>query len=190
MADFGDDRRDVYKVYVRAGETLTRAHGGAAVPRGNLGLDMAIFPPGSTNIAAVEQRARSTARRSASAVSLLHARNTTGKDGYFLVQASVAARLGRLPPALERTAPARSEPRAARQAPSSSSGAHVAQHARGLPDHDRPRRHVAQHDRARADERVLADLDAGQQDRGAADAGPAPDHRALHQRACGARCGP
>ena len=86
VADFGDDRRDVYKVYVRTGETLTVRTEALPFP-GNLGLDMAIFPPGSTNIAD-SNRGALDSTRSASAVSLLHVRNTTGKDGYFLVQAS------------------------------------------------------------------------------------------------------
>jgi hypothetical protein len=86
VADFGDDRRDVYKVYVRAGETLTVRTEALPLP-GNLGLDMAIFPPGATNIASSNKGALDSTR-SASAVSLLHARNTTGKDGFFFVQAS------------------------------------------------------------------------------------------------------
>ena len=86
VADFGDDRRDVYKVYVHAGETLTTRT--EALPLGgNLGLDIAIYPPGAKNIAS-SFRGSLDHTRSASAVSLLHARNTTGKDGYFLVQAS------------------------------------------------------------------------------------------------------
>ena len=51
------------------------------------GLDIAIYPPGSKNIAS-SFRGSLDHTRSASAVSLLHARNATGKDGYFLVQAS------------------------------------------------------------------------------------------------------
>jgi stage II sporulation protein D len=86
VADFGDDRRDVYKVYVRAGQTLTVRTDALSLP-GNLGLDMAIFPPGATNIAS-SSRGALDSTRSASAVSLLHARNTTGRGGFFLVQAS------------------------------------------------------------------------------------------------------
>jgi stage II sporulation protein D len=86
VADFGDDRRDVYKLFVRAGQTLTVRTEALPLP-GNLGLDVAIFPPGSTNIAASNKGALDSTR-SASAVSLLHVRNTTGKDGLFLFQAS------------------------------------------------------------------------------------------------------
>jgi hypothetical protein len=86
VADFGDDRRDVYKIYVRAGETLTVRTEALPLP-GNLGLDLGIFPPGAKHIASSLKGALDSTR-SASAVSLLHARNTTRRNGYFLVQAS------------------------------------------------------------------------------------------------------
>ena len=55
-------------------------------------------------------------------------------------------------------------------------------HARGAADDDDPRRHVLRHDRAGADEGLLADLDAGAEDRAAADARAAADRRPLDQR--------
>ena len=60
-------------------------------------------------------------------------------------------------------------------------GGDVAQVARGRADHHGVRGHVAGDHRARANERLLADLDAGQQHRAAADACAAPDQRAAHQ---------
>ena len=57
VADFGDDRRDVYKVHVDAGATLrVRTEPITTLP-GNLGLDVAIFPPNSTNLAGTPKRA-------------------------------------------------------------------------------------------------------------------------------------
>ncbi len=64
---------------------------------------------------------------------------------------------------------------------SSSSSAHVAQDARRVADDERPRRDVLRHDGARSDERLLADLDSGAEDRAAADPRAAADRRALHQ---------
>ncbi len=54
---------------------------------------------------------------------------------------------------------------------------HVAQNACRVADHDRAWRDVFRDDRARADERLLADLDARAQDRASADARAAPDRR-------------
>ena len=42
VADFGDDRRDVYKLFVHAGDTL-RVSTSPLPLGGNLGLDVAIF---------------------------------------------------------------------------------------------------------------------------------------------------
>ena len=67
-------------------------------------------------------------------------------------------------------------------APSSSSGATSRSTRAGWPTTTVRARYVAQHDRAGADEGVLADLDAGQQDGRAADAGAAAHDRALHER--------
>ncbi len=73
---------------------------------------------------------------------------------------------------------------------SSSSSGHLAQHARGVADDDRPRRDVLRHDRAGADERLLADLDPRAEHRAAADPGAAADRRALHVPDAASRCGP
>ncbi len=58
---------------------------------------------------------------------------------------------------------------------------HVAQHARRVADDDHARRHVLRHHRARADERLLADLDPGAEDRSTAHASAAANGRPLHQ---------
>src|SRR5436305_3924329 len=57
----------------------------------------------------------------------------------------------------------------------------VAQDSRGAPDDELPRGDVLRHDGARPDERLLADLYAGADDRAAADTRAATDRRALHQ---------
>ena len=67
---------------------------------------------------------------------------------------------------------------------------HVAEHARRVADDDHARRHVLRHDRAGADERLLADLDPRAEDRAAADARAAADRRALRSARAAARCGP
>ena len=72
---------------------------------------------------------------------------------------------------------------------SSSSGTSRSTRA-GLPTTISARRHVLRHDRARADERLLADLDARAEDRAAADARAAADRRALDRARAAARCGP
>ena len=87
IADFGDDRRDVYKVYVRKGDSLQVRTEGLPLG-GNLGLDVAIYAPGSINLASPATRPLAS-RRSASANSTLRIRTTVAKDGFFLVQASV-----------------------------------------------------------------------------------------------------
>lgn len=86
VADFGDDRRDVYKIFLHAGDTL-RLRTGALPLGGNLGLDVEIFPPGATNLAA--SPARRLARvRPLNADSSLRIRNSTPADGFYLVQVS------------------------------------------------------------------------------------------------------
>ena len=85
IADFGDDRRDVYKIYVRAGETL-RVRTEALPLGGNLGLDVGIFPPGATHLAsslkgALDERAIGLGERARCA------RNSTRRTA-SLVQAS------------------------------------------------------------------------------------------------------
>ena len=90
VADFGDDRRDVYKVYVHTGETLTVRTDGLPIG-GNLGLDVAIFPPGSTNLAASPKLALKSDRPVGSTTTL-RVRNATPVDDFYLVQ--VSARRG------------------------------------------------------------------------------------------------
>jgi subtilisin family serine protease len=90
VADFGDDRRDVYKVYVHTGETLTVRTDGLPLP-GNLGLDVAIFPPGSTNLAGSPKLALKSDRPVGSTTTL-RVRNATPVDDFYLVQ--VSARRG------------------------------------------------------------------------------------------------
>ncbi len=84
IADFGDDRRDVYKIYVRAGETLSVRT--EALPLGgNLGIDVGIFSPTARDLASSATRALASRRVSASDSSL-RARNATARDGFFFVQ--------------------------------------------------------------------------------------------------------
>jgi hypothetical protein len=90
VADFGDDRRDVYKVYVHTGETLT-VHTDGLPFGGNLRLDVAIFPPGSTNLAGSPKLALKSARP-LGPTTTLRVRNATPVDDFYLVQ--VSARRG------------------------------------------------------------------------------------------------
>jgi stage II sporulation protein D len=85
IADFGDDRRDVYKIYVRAGETLSVRTEGLPLLGGNLGLDVGIFSPTARDLASTSTRALTSKRASASESSL-RVRNSTPKDGFFFVQ--------------------------------------------------------------------------------------------------------
>jgi hypothetical protein len=89
VADFGDDRRDVYKLFLHAGDTL-RVSTGPLPLGGNLGLDVAIFPAGTTNLAASTRALAS--RRPASTSASLRVRNSTLVDDYYYVQ--VSARRG------------------------------------------------------------------------------------------------
>ena len=112
---------------------------------GNLGLDVGIFSPdgarsrrASATRAARELRALGLgAARCGSATR--RPRTASSRAGHR------AARLGRLPPALE------PEPRAVSRLSGAEQlvGRHVAQDARGLADDDGARRHVAQHDARR-----------------------------------------
>src|SRR5580765_2647330 len=52
---------------------------------------------------------------------------------------------------------------------------HGTDDASRVPHHEHPRLDVLRHDRARSDERLLADLDARTEDRAAADARATPD---------------
>src|SRR6059036_1700422 len=58
---------------------------------------------------------------------------------------------------------------------------HVAHDACRIADDELARRDVLGHDGARSDERLLADLDAREEDRAAADARTASDRRSPHQ---------
>jgi stage II sporulation protein D len=89
VADFGDDRRDVYKLFVHAGDTL-RVSTSPLPLGGNLGLDVAIFPPGATNLAGSKLALAS--RRPALSSTSLRIRNSTPEDGFYYVQ--VSARRG------------------------------------------------------------------------------------------------
>jgi stage II sporulation protein D len=91
IADFGDDRRDVYRVFVRAGETLRVRTEGLPALGGNLGLDVAIFAPGTKDLANPLRRPLRRARPAGSNSSL-QLNNFTPNDGFYLVQ--VTARKG------------------------------------------------------------------------------------------------
>ena len=90
VADFGDDRRDVYKVYVHAGETLSLRT--ESLPLGgNLGVDVEVFPPNSTNLDSSPKKALKRIRPTGANGSL-SVSNTTVTDDWYLVQ--VSARRG------------------------------------------------------------------------------------------------
>ena len=84
IADFGDDRRDVYKIYVRSGESL-RVRTEPLPLGGNLGIDLAVYSPFARDLAATSTRSLASVRATSS-VSSLRVRNTTPTDGFFLVQ--------------------------------------------------------------------------------------------------------
>ena len=173
IADFGDDRRDVYtRLRAQRRRRCGCAPSGCRSAATSASTSRS-SRPGRQHLAGPRDAgARAHARGPNSASTLRHVRNRTGPNGSYLVQ--VTARRGWGAYRLRWTrvdgyvAPLGS---GAEQLV----GRHVAQDARGLADHDGARRHVAQHDRARPDEGVLADLDARQQDRRAADARAAPD---------------
>jgi subtilisin family serine protease len=87
VADFGDDRRDVYQVYVRSGQSLTIRTEPLPAQGGNLGLDVGIYSPGSTDLAS-SATVPLLIKRSPASASYLHIRNATGRDGFYLVQTS------------------------------------------------------------------------------------------------------
>jgi membrane-anchored mycosin MYCP len=87
VADFGDDRRDVYQVYVRSGQSLTIRTEPLPALGGNLGLDVGIYSPGATDLAN-SATIPLVIKRSPASGSYLRIRNTTGRDGFYLVQAS------------------------------------------------------------------------------------------------------
>jgi hypothetical protein len=89
VLDFGDDRRDVYKIFLHAGDLLRIATGPLALG-GNLGLDVAIFPPDTTNLAS--SKLALATRRPAFSSAALKIRNVTTTDGFYYVQ--VSARRG------------------------------------------------------------------------------------------------
>jgi hypothetical protein len=89
VADFGDDRRDVYRLFVHAGDTL-RVRTSPMPLGGNLGLDVAIFPPGTTNLAG--SKLALALRRPALSSTSLRIRNSTLSGGWYYVQ--VSARRG------------------------------------------------------------------------------------------------
>ena len=87
IADFGDDRRDVYKIWVRSGETLRVRTESLPQLGGNLGLDVGLYSPTARDLAASTTRALTSAR-APNSDSSLRIRNSTPKDGYFFVQAT------------------------------------------------------------------------------------------------------
>jgi subtilisin family serine protease len=89
VADFGDDRRDVYKLFLHAGDSL-RVTTGSLPLGGNLGLDVAVFPPGATDLAS-SKRMLAVKRPPFTATSL-RIRNSTPTDGFYYIQ--VSARRG------------------------------------------------------------------------------------------------
>ena len=88
IADFGDDRRDVYKVFVSAGDSLRVRTDGLPALGGNLGLDLAIYAPGSVDLANPRLRPLRSSRPTGSSGSLL-IRNSSPYDGSYLIQVTV-----------------------------------------------------------------------------------------------------
>ena len=102
VADFGDDRRDVYKVYLHAGRDARVRTEAPAALGGNLGLDVDDLPARHHESRAARPSGRSRAD-APDRVEQLAARSATRPYGRLLPRAGLrAARLGRLPPALER----------------------------------------------------------------------------------------
>ena len=178
--DFWDDQNDVYAIKLRRGQPVYLS------VRGPTGTDtnLILWKPGH------EARRRSRLARAASRSS----------------RPARPARVPLLPRAEERLVLRAGEARLG-AAPAATSCdrqglrrellvleqllvGHVAQHARRVADDERARRHVLRHDRAGADERLLADLDARAEDRAAADARAAADRRALDARRSASRSGP
>jgi hypothetical protein len=89
VADFGDDRRDVYKLFLHPGDSL-RVTTGPLPLGGNLGLDVAIFPPNTTDLAGSKRML--AIRRPALATSSMKIVNSTATTGFYYVQ--VSARRG------------------------------------------------------------------------------------------------
>ncbi len=88
IGDFGDDRRDVYKVTVRAGATLRVRTDGLPALGGNLGLDLAVYAPGSIDLAS-PKTIPVKATRPTGASGELVIRNVSPYDGAYLVQVTV-----------------------------------------------------------------------------------------------------
>jgi hypothetical protein len=88
IGDFGDDRRDVYKVTVRAGATLRVRTDGLPALVGNLGLDLAVYAPGSIDLAN-PKTIPVKATRPTGASGELVIRNVSPYDGTYLVQVTV-----------------------------------------------------------------------------------------------------
>ena len=101
VADFGDDRRDVYQVYVRAGEVLRVRTEGLPALGGNLGLDVGIYAPGARDLASTKVKPLTGVRAPASN-SFLRIRNSTAEGRLLPRAGDVPPWLGRLSPALER----------------------------------------------------------------------------------------
>jgi stage II sporulation protein D len=87
IADFGDDRRDVYSVYVRAGETLQVRTEGLPALGGNLGVDVGIYAPSTRDLAGSRTKSLALVRAPNSASSLT-IRNSTSRSGSYLIQVS------------------------------------------------------------------------------------------------------
>ena len=163
--DWWDDPYDVYRVHLRAGQTVSVA----AKP--HIAADISTRPL-EAGAARAGRRGRLAARQRSVHPPGDTERHPLPRHDARLVLARGPARALRL-----RLVPDR-DPEQLEQL----FLGHLADLARRVADDERARRDVADHDRARADERLLADLDPGSSTAAAADAGAAADGRPASQR--------
>src|SRR5215210_5660764 len=165
--DYWDDQSDVYRIRLFEGQKLYASMSHAR------GVRMFLWRPGTRTLEGLTARLANrsvghAARRQAPARVqgaraarrlLLPAGEARGEDGEGL-----HPQPRQVPPDLEQLILR-----------------HLAEHARRVADDDHPRRDVLRHDRAGADEGLLADLDSGTENRSASHAGSAPDRRPLDE---------
>ena len=127
--------------------------------RGPAGTDtnLVLWQPGTRHVddlRALQRRRRAVGRPGPARVAVATAR---ARAGWYFVQVKLEPR------AASGAATALRDRR--HQALEQLLVGHLAQHPRGVADDERPRRDVLRHDGAGADERLLADLDPGTEDR-------------------------
>ena len=165
--DYFDDPQDVYAVYAAGGAAPRVSVDGPKGQRPTLVL----WRPGTTHVTPVTQVALRTGKILAF---------KTGFDPVVSVQGEPVRLV--LPPHAGAAEPLRPLPADGQKdrltVRGSSLVRHLADRLCRVADDDGAGRDVGEHDRARADERLLADLDPRQEHCAAADAGTATDRRA------------